>query len=364
MKEKITAFFKQHWPNAANAPLAVAAAVLAVALVVAFLSLWLAKITGVSDGFLRLVDSVLSPTVVFVGIIAGVFIWVVKTLTSELLNKFSGEIKGLINRIFKFAGADFHSQCPCRHRNLRQSILPQRRKQVRGQPEKKPASDSVTADKRESGAKSTMAKTAPASDSLDEVKSKAEAGDAEAQFNLGQMLRLGKDVERDDAEAVRLYRLAAEQRHAKAQFTLGWMYANGRGVDRDDAEAVKLYRLAVEQGHDGAHTNLGWMYENGRGVEQDNAEAVRLYRFAAEQGSAQAQRNLGVMYHNGKGVAQNYWEAYIWHSIAAANGIQSSVENRDMDAKLLLLSAEDLAKAQAEATRRMEEIRKRAESGK
>ena len=43
MMEKITAFFKQHWPGAANAPLAVAAAVLAVALVVAFLSLWLAQ---------------------------------------------------------------------------------------------------------------------------------------------------------------------------------------------------------------------------------------------------------------------------------------------------------------------------------
>ena len=104
MKEKITAFFKQHWPGAANAPLAVAAAVLAVALVVAFLSLWLAKITGVSDGFLRLVDSVLSPTVVFVGIMTGAFVWFV--------NKFSEEISGLINRLRKFAGAEFHEQHP------------------------------------------------------------------------------------------------------------------------------------------------------------------------------------------------------------------------------------------------------------
>ena len=129
MMEKITAFFKQHWPGAANAPLAVAAAVLAVALVVAFLSLWLAKITGVSDGFLRLVDSVLSPTVVFVGIIAGTFVW--------LVNKFAKQIGNLINRLRKgLAAWNSTSNALCRNPNLRQPMLPQRRKRMRNQLEK------------------------------------------------------------------------------------------------------------------------------------------------------------------------------------------------------------------------------------
>lgn len=63
------------------------------------------------------------------------------------------------------------------------------------------------------------------------------------------------------------------------------------------------------------------------------------------------------MYHNGQGVAQNYKEAYIWHSIAAANGYEDSVKYRNDDAKLL--SAGDLAQAQAEATRRLEKIREK-----
>ena len=42
------------------------------------------------------------------------------------------------------------------------------------------------------------------------------------------------------------------------------MYANGRGVEQDDAEAVKWYRLAAEQGGAAAQFNLGWMYANGR----------------------------------------------------------------------------------------------------
>ncbi len=62
------------------------------------------------------------------------------------------------------------------------------------------------------------------------------------------------------------------------------MYDDGRGVAQDDAEAVLLYRLAADQGHAEAQYNLGVMYDDGRDVAQDDAEAVRLYRLAADQG--------------------------------------------------------------------------------
>jgi len=61
-------------------------------------------------------------------------------------------------------------------------------------------------------------------------------------------------------EAVRLYRLAAEQGDANAQFRLGTMYRLGRGVAQDYVEAVRLYRLAAEQGHAGAQFRLGTMH--------------------------------------------------------------------------------------------------------
>ena len=70
---------------------------------------------------------------------------------------------------------------------------------------------------------------------------------------------------RTHAEAIRWYRLSAEQGDASAQFNLGNMYANGEGVPQDDAEAVRWYRLAAEQGNAGAQLNLGNMYANGRG---------------------------------------------------------------------------------------------------
>ena len=70
------------------------------------------------------------------------------------------------------------------------------------------------------------------------------------------------------------------------------MYANGRGVIRDDGEAVRWYRLAAEQGIAVAQTSLGLAYEAGRGVARDDEEAVRWYRLAAEQGHARAQERL------------------------------------------------------------------------
>ena len=70
-------------------------------------------------------------------------------------------------------------------------------------------------------------------------------------------------------------RRRAEQGHAEAQFNLGTMYANADGVPKNDAEAVKWYRLAAEQGHAAAQFNLGLRYAYGAGVLKDEAEAVR-----------------------------------------------------------------------------------------
>jgi len=66
---------------------------------------------------------------------------------------------------------------------------------------------------------------------------------------------------------------------------LGRMFEEGQGVAQDTAEAIRWYRLAAEQGHADAQYNLGRMFEEGQGVAQDTAEAIRWYRLAAEQGN-------------------------------------------------------------------------------
>ena len=108
--------------------------------------------------------------------------------------------------------------------------------------------------------------------------------------------------EQTPAQTLADLRARAEAGDAEAQYNLGMMYGNGRGVPQDDIEAVAWFRLAAEQGHAPAQNNLGVMYSEGEGVPQDDAEAVAWFHRAAEAGEASAQYNLGVMYYNGRGV--------------------------------------------------------------
>ena len=148
----------------------------------------------------------------------------------------------------------------------------------------------------------------------------AEQGDPDAQYNLGVRYGEGRGVPQDDTEAVKWYRMAAEQGDPDAQYNLGVRYGEGRGVPQDDTEAVKWYRMAAEQGHIWAQYDLGVMYGQGHGVPQDDAEAVKWHRMAAEQGDPDAQYSLGVRYGQGRGVPQDYAEAAKWTRLAAEQG--------------------------------------------
>ena len=80
---------------------------------------------------------------------------------------------------------------------------------------------------------------------LREWRPLAEQGNAEAQYNLGNMYRKGLGVPQDYGEAVQWYRKAAERENAKAQLFLGNMYFFGQGVSKDYVQAYMWYILAA-----------------------------------------------------------------------------------------------------------------------
>lgn len=83
----------------------------------------------------------------------------------------------------------------------------------------------------------------------------------------------------------------AENGDANAQFELGQMYADGLGVPEDDSEAVRWYRLAADQGNANAQGTLGLMYFKGMGVVQHNNTSYMWFRVAAINGSELAQKH-------------------------------------------------------------------------
>ena len=176
--------------------------------------------------------------------------------------------------------------------------------------------------------------------------------DVETQFHLGVSYANGLRVPKDDVEATRWFRMAAEQGNMFAQNVLGTHYASGIGVSEDDVEAVQWYLLAAEQGLALAEFNLGLKYSTGEGVPLDEVEAARWFRLAAEQGHLGAQEFLGTMYWIGKSVPQDYVQSHMWLNLAASRltgeDLEKAVEARDSVAQMMTHA--QIAEAQALAT--------------
>ena len=83
------------------------------------------------------------------------------------------------------------------------------------------------------------------------------------------------------------------------------MYLNGLGVAKDEKEAVRWYRKAADQGEDTAQAYLGWMCTKAGAWSWTTRKPLRWYRKAVEQGNAVAKYNLGKMYDNGRGVEKD-----------------------------------------------------------
>ena len=121
------------------------------------------------------------------------------------------------------------------------------------------------------------------------------------QYYLGHHYYYGRGVFSDTTEAVRWYRLAAEQGYRLAQYQLGLWYEAGLGGVQDLDEAVRWYRVAADRGDLRSQTRLGYLHHRGRGVPKDTAESARWYRLAADRGYSRAQYKLGLLYQEGRG---------------------------------------------------------------
>jgi TPR repeat protein len=147
----------------------------------------------------------------------------------------------------------------------------------------------------------------------------------EANNQLGLKYMNGSGgVARDDREALRLFRLAADQGNINALNNLGYMVENGRGVAKDPGQAVIWYGKAADKGHIGSQGRLADMYRFGIGIPVDYSKAMAWYTKAAQNGSINAQYGMAYMHLNGLGVAKNPVESARLYRIAAEKGHRSS----------------------------------------
>lgn len=156
-----------------------------------------------------------------------------------------------------------------------------------------------------------------------------------ASYKCGEYLCKGLGTAVDKTKAAAMLKKAANANIPNAQLLLGDLYYKGDGVDRNVAEAVKLYKAVALNGNPAAMWNLGVIYCNGTEVKADYNVGLTWIALAARKGMMNnVQDKLDATSDNG----QNGWHGTpLYHYMNGINMLNGN--NKDVDAALKCFTA-------------------------
>lgn len=138
----------------------------------------------------------------------------------------------------------------------------------------------------------------------------------------GASVKAGYDawMQGDYPKAIAIWRPLAQAGDPDAQFNLGQAYKIGRGVAVDYPVAMEWYRKAAAQGHLRAEDNYGHLlFQLNR-----RADAIPYLRRSADRGDPLSAYFLGTALYNGDSVARDPVTAYALMTRAASAGIPAA----------------------------------------
>jgi TPR repeat protein len=142
----------------------------------------------------------------------------------------------------------------------------------------------------------------------------ADGGHAAAAALLGFIL----DAAGEDAEAVKYYRIAAEQGDADGEYGLGKQYSTGEGIKADPKQAFEWIGRAAAKGHKSAISALADAYLHGglgldAAARADNEAALKWIQAAADNNYLPAMVAMSNAYRKGQyGLAPDPAKAKAW----------------------------------------------------
>jgi hypothetical protein len=119
-------------------------------------------------------------------------------------------------------------------------------------------------------------------DGLSWIRRIAEAGNAEAMFELGEFYDRGSCVPANERKSAAWLLKAAQIGHAGASGALGKLYVSGaEGIAPNYKNALRWLSRGVIELDPQSFYYLGLMYEHGMGVRLDDGEAYELFDISA-----------------------------------------------------------------------------------
>ena len=151
----------------------------------------------------------------------------------------------------------------------------------------------------------------------------------------------------DCEQAIKWFRMAANQGHVQAQYNLGLMYDDAyySGRHQNNKEAATWFMRAAERGHVQAQYKFGLICHSSIAVIRDDVAAACWIEKAASQGLAEAQYTMGCFYRDGIGVKVNYIAAEQWLQKAADHGRPEAIYDLGMIHYLKSAVPQDAQKA-------------------
>ena len=154
---------------------------------------------------------------------------------------------------------------------------------------------------------------------MEQLKNAAEHGDAESQCALGYCYENGLHVEKDEVQALELYKASAAQNCSNGIYNVGIFTGWGKGgAERSPRKYFEYIKRAAEMGFAPAQNDLGWCYEEG--IKHDCIDYVDVelafawYMKSAMQGHSTGITNVIRCYREGIGVQQDEDEARHWEN--------------------------------------------------
>jgi TPR repeat protein len=151
---------------------------------------------------------------------------------------------------------------------------------------------------------------------------------ADAYQRISEMYEKGDELPKDDAQALRWLRKAAD-RGPRAKVVLAMRYLNGPEAAQHYSEAFELCKSAAAEVeaarvvYSPAVNCIAGIYRRGLGINKNPAEAIRWYQKAAPH-NAQAAHELAGMYAIGDGTKLDRPEAFIMFFQAALLGMKDA----------------------------------------
>jgi TPR repeat protein len=126
-------------------------------------------------------------------------------------------------------------------------------------------------------------------------------------FELAKLYEEGQGMEKNDDEAFRLFKMAADAAFQPALPRLAMCYYTGAGVKQDYGRCLEL--VTMSSSLDESQLVLSFLYSEGHGVEKDEVKALQLLRDSSRT-CAMAMHILASMHLQGQIVEKDAVKAF------------------------------------------------------